>query len=1744
MQTQNVVRTIFSFASEGYDGAISRMTDAEAKIKEIKTEDDSLNKVLKTTDKLLAEQIKRWQDLDSTMNVETPKKMREEYANLNKVIEANLAKKAKAKAQHEANAKAMEDETKKQKEAADMARTYGKVLDELSKGLDNAEVSMDSLKKAKKALDSEMSKTNVGTEKYNELSKALAVVTKATNDVKNAQKEQVKQIGVAEDSVEALRAKVKALQKEWSIMGKSDPGLKAKAQELKAYADELTKAEQEVGIFNRNVGNYQSALNGLGGALNAIIPGLGSVATGIGAMTKQALAFIATPVGAIITAIVVALKALHEAFTRSAEGQEKLNVIMGYFSGVVTVLLDLVANLGEWLIKIFTEPKAAWDDFKKYVFDPMTVNLKALYNGAMGLRYAIVGIFDKDAREKSKEYFNQIKEDYIEFGNTAKEVYNAIGDKISEVQDKAKEGARIAELENQLKRDQLSYGDEIKQNENQIAELRRQAADKEKLTAQERSQLLNQAIALEKRNGEIRVSLAKQEYDIQVAKNALGKTNYEDLKKEQDLKNNIIQAETDSLNKQRELVAQTAEIRKSAADKARQAQEKANADYIKALQDKQKATEELRKAEVSGDTRLIEIQKKLLAQREAAFEKASQKRLTLSQSEKDELELQEYLHQQNLKAIREQAEDKKTNDYLKAVSDVRAAQAALLAAEKAGNAEQVAIYRQMLEMRQTELKKYNEEEIKLTEEQRLQLNLDDVQFRQDRVEEYKAIQTELGTLLRQYEQANSDVEREAIEKQIKAVEKKAEVQIRILEELGVDANEIVAGANDTAEQSQQSLTESLEKSLETIQKYAGKHQSVWFKLASSITGLVTKAFDFKKLVDEGKMDMKELKKAIIEVGAAVAMNGVDAAVGAITQSIAREKEALDEFYTWQEKRAQESHDRQSKDLQAKLDANEISETKYRLEQMKLDDKKAEEDKAREKEKANALYELEVKQFRVEQAQAAISTAIATGLAIMNAWAQGGPFVGPAFTAVISALGAAQIAAIYAQQPPEKPKFKKGGFLDFVGVDGPSHENGGVPVKIGDREVAEVEGGEGALIISKKAMRNSYMRRLLAKVEDANSRISGEQQEPGMFEEGGFLNYDEDFFQPARNSLKITKRRKRSIHINGKKVKLKAYGFNADAAIDAAAEEIAVPQWNAYIASEQAKLNARQDAIDSAMSERISQNETLRSMGITDLDSFNKAQSNKQAELDSIQAQIKVYEEAANARVDALKAELQYDEKIAEFEKQRQAAASDLAKTTEEFSVRVLGELRDASQITEDEYLSMLDQVKHGYGVTYSDIIELKKKQVEAIKAQIEEERNAELEAAKEVAQYREDALSQLRSEWEENYNALTMQIIENIEDASEAVSQLTGSDLERFNEILRISREIAKMEEDYQKNETLLNDGVVQSREERARLLAEQKRIQEELERKQQEAEEAKAAFEEERAKNMEAARQAYETANFSDLLEQIKALGSELQAEGNKWTLDKALAAELDDNLKAINATYDEQIARQDAIIDGLQAEIDQAQLLHDKKMAYIQEEEDALQESFTKQQAEIEAWLSNTTANLRSQATDLSSYLATLKVAGLEAGMDEYEKALAALNKDIDKLEATGGKKYETGGAIELGDGLFQVAGPAHSQGGVPVSVGGTKIAEVEGIEKMFAVNKLAAYDPEMMAALRQASEVNARYTGVPLIDRRTTDAFMLDYERQAALIGQQINQRPVHTYVTHRDIDSAARIRAAHRRSAWME
>lgn len=574
------------------------------------------------------------------------------------------------------------------KEAAQGTEWYNQTLEELSKEGGIANVTLNELKATQKDLEKEMANTSIGSDKWKGLNADLKLVKNAITETKKAQHEATEETVTGTNSIAAMRRNVSELKKEWVNADFGSPQFEQLTADLAEANTKLTEMEQAVGIGGRNVGNYKSALDGVSESLNGMIPGIGGVTKGLGALTKQALAFIATPVGAIITAITVALKAVHEAFTRSAEGQEKFNVLMGYISGAVTVLLDLLADLGEWLIKVFTEPEAAFADFKKYVLNPATIGIRTIANAAQGAALAVAGIFSKDAREESKKYFAQIKQDWKEVKDTAVEVWNGVTNKLGEVVDKSKESAEIARMENDLKQKQLEASEKLAENERKIADLRQQAADKEKLSAGERQALLKQAMELEEQNGNIRVDLAQREYDIQVKKNGLGKTNIEDLQKEQDLKNAIFDADRDKLNKLREMTAQNAEIGKAAADKAKADQSKANADYIKAMQDRIKAAEDVAKAEVSGDEKTLTAYKKILAEREAELAKASEKRLTLSELEKSELELQEYQHQKNLAEIDAAAANKALDDQLK---EQATANKALEDAEKVAIAERKAI---------------------------------------------------------------------------------------------------------------------------------------------------------------------------------------------------------------------------------------------------------------------------------------------------------------------------------------------------------------------------------------------------------------------------------------------------------------------------------------------------------------------------------------------------------------------------------------------------------------------------------------------------------------------------------------------------------------------------------------------------------------------------------------------------------------------------------------------------------------------------------------------------------------------------------------------------------------------------------------------------------------------------------------------------------------------------------------------
>lgn len=101
-----------------------------------------------------------------------------------------------------------------------------------------------------------------------------------------------------------------------------------------------------------NVGNYTESIKAAAPALDKMTGGLYSAAQGAVGMTKSAMAFIATPIGAVIGALGIALGALTAYFKGSEEGQDKLAKVMSVGKVVFEGFMVAVEKVGEVLFTV------------------------------------------------------------------------------------------------------------------------------------------------------------------------------------------------------------------------------------------------------------------------------------------------------------------------------------------------------------------------------------------------------------------------------------------------------------------------------------------------------------------------------------------------------------------------------------------------------------------------------------------------------------------------------------------------------------------------------------------------------------------------------------------------------------------------------------------------------------------------------------------------------------------------------------------------------------------------------------------------------------------------------------------------------------------------------------------------------------------------------------------------------------------------------------------------------------------------------------------------------------------------------------------------------------------------------------------------------------------------------------------------------------------------------------------------
>lgn len=381
-------------------------------------------------------------------------------------------------------------------------------------------------------------------------------------------------------SNEQLRAQLSILTKEYNGLSQAERENGARGQELNAQINQTTETlkenEEGIGDNRRSVGDYGKALGGT--PFGSFIGGIKSIGA----------AFLANPIGLIVTAIVLALKALFEAFKSTEEGEDKLGKATAVIGTIFSKLLDLLEPLASFLFDVLG---AAFD----FIVDQVG---KAA-----------------DAIEAGLEFFG--------FGEAAE----GLKDYRSELEQTARAASLVADARAKAdKLDRALIVETAKVNA-QASDARQKALETENLSGEERAKLLKEAAA------SIDELAAKEEKSATLKLKAL------------QLENSLTNSNKEALNAQAEAEAELFNIQKARSDSQKSLardQLKVENEIKKAQADRRKAAQDAIKKEIDSQKLALDIfiesqgvRAKSLSEQIKLAEQVSAKEIELLQKQLD-----------------------------------------------------------------------------------------------------------------------------------------------------------------------------------------------------------------------------------------------------------------------------------------------------------------------------------------------------------------------------------------------------------------------------------------------------------------------------------------------------------------------------------------------------------------------------------------------------------------------------------------------------------------------------------------------------------------------------------------------------------------------------------------------------------------------------------------------------------------------------------------------------------------------------------------------------------------------------------------------------------------------------------------------------------------------------------------------------------------------------------------------------
>ena len=470
-------------------------------------------------------------------------------------------------------------------------------LDDLRDEVVSAGYSFKSLGDAKKYIDKLKASLIDLDETSEDYAERVDEIDKVQDKLNKAMKATGDKTKDAEGSYNALSKQMSELKKAFKATN-DEAEREVLAKQIVNINDQLKEMDASIGNYQRNVGNYEAAftdgLLNIAAKVKALSDPMALATKGVNALGKAMKALIANPVGAVIMAIVVAIKALKKGFEQS---ETATNSLKRAFSALQPIM-NAISN-------VFT-------GFAKIVGSIAENAIPALVNGLMKASDWMMNLLNK-------------------IGIVSDEKLESFRKSIEAQKEAVKTTQELTDREIALTERKRKFMKDEAKAEMEVEELRSKAADKDKYSAKEREKFLNDAIAKERSINNEKLALVQEEYDIMKRRSELTDNDAATNDALAEAEARLYNTKREYYAKEKELVAQKVAAGKELSDAEKKRLEEAKKNAEKAEEIKK---EELKKAEeikeraelslLSNKDRELKILEKKYNEEKALLEKYEQ----------------------------------------------------------------------------------------------------------------------------------------------------------------------------------------------------------------------------------------------------------------------------------------------------------------------------------------------------------------------------------------------------------------------------------------------------------------------------------------------------------------------------------------------------------------------------------------------------------------------------------------------------------------------------------------------------------------------------------------------------------------------------------------------------------------------------------------------------------------------------------------------------------------------------------------------------------------------------------------------------------------------------------------------------------------------------------------------------------------------------------------------------------------